>query len=272
MAYSNVTPPPLPEYDSDTYGFYLLVFNYRKDAEDWYMVHLIYSAWRFQYEEGVGVTNTAVTFIRTYSDGSWTEEMQNTETLALNPGMNGVVYQRIYTNANIFNGDEIWLSENSVTPVETEKFPIKDFLNGLIMALCGRAVQYPKREPVAYLYNGVGPLPDIYTVYTPELQKLYPFVFINLLDIGAIKRATLYCLPELGYNYANNNWCINLSGLTYLTASVKIGGSEWGSFSEESGGTGFVVSNLEDGWANFDVRNENGSVYLAASDPVPVYE
>jgi hypothetical protein len=30
-----------------------------------------------------------------------------------------------------------------------------------------------------YLYNGVGPLPDIYTVYTPELQEEFPFAVME---------------------------------------------------------------------------------------------
>ena len=74
MAYGNVTPPTLPTYDAETNGFYLLVFNYELGAENWYMVHLIYGAWRFQYEESVGITNTGNTFTRTYSDGVWSED------------------------------------------------------------------------------------------------------------------------------------------------------------------------------------------------------
>ena len=258
MAYSNVTPPPLPEYDSDTYGFYLLVFNYRKDAEDWYMVHLFYSAWRFQYEEGVGVTNTAVTFTRTYSDGSWTDEMQNPETLALNPGMNGVVYQRIYTNANIFNGNEIWLAENSVTPVETEKFPIKDFLNGLIMALCGRVVQYPKREPVAYLYNGVR-LPKL-----PDWDKeAYPYAAIVTKANGEYR---FYADAE-AFTIGSGNYLTRLwPDVVYLLENET-----W--VEETAGGFYFVPI-----WSNTDIYYDKnveglaGTLAFSASDPVPVYD
>lgn len=145
MAYSNVTPPVLPDYDSETNGFYVLVFNYEKDSEDWYMVHLIYSSWRFHYEEGLGVTNTGTSFTRMYADGVWSEELPNTETLALNPGERGGVFQRIYTNENIFAGEKIWLAADTVTPVE--KFPIRDFLIGMILGSVSRG-QFPQREPV----------------------------------------------------------------------------------------------------------------------------
>lgn len=281
MAYGNVTPPPLPEYDSGTYGFYLLVFNYEKDAEDWYMVHLIYSAWRFHYEEGVGVTNTTVTFTRTYSEGSWTEEMQNTETLALNPGLGGVVYQRIYTNANIFNGDEIWLAENTVTPVETEKFPIKDFLNGFIMALCGRTVQWPKREPVAFLY---GPdkvrLPDIYKVYTPEIRETHPYALIiyyqyddgsslSYLQVFSKPLTTIDLTDQYGYVSVQvledggtyMEWQYRSDEYTdWMGANIPITSDTWGT----------RITRIR--WANTPIYNPDGSLCIKESVPVPVYE
>lgn len=161
MAYSNVTPPLLPAYDSETYSFYLLVFNYEQGAEDWYMVHLYYCSWRFQYTEGVGVVGSPVTFHSMYSDGSWSEiEEIDGQTLALNPGLKGNVYQRIYTNANIFNGDEIWLAADTVTPVEEEepkKFPFKQWMGFYAAALCSKARAFPQRELVAWetLFYGV---------------------------------------------------------------------------------------------------------------------
>lgn len=152
MAYLNVKPPALPDYDSEVFGFYLLVFNYELGAENWYMVHLTYGAWRFQYEEGVGITNTGTTFTRTYSDGVWSEETQNTEALALNPGLTGNVYQRIYTNENIFAGDDLWLAANTVTPLDEEQrfINMKSQAAGFIAAWCSPPRAFPKREPVAW--------------------------------------------------------------------------------------------------------------------------
>lgn len=139
MAYSNVTPPTLPEYDTETYSFYVLLFSYGLGDEDWYSIDLYYSAWRFQYDAGVGVTNTGNVVRMTYNGDKWVENPFTPEQgeLALNPGVqgDGNVYLRIYTNENIFNGDELWLAADSVTPGEG-KFPIKDFMNGMIMALC----------------------------------------------------------------------------------------------------------------------------------------
>lgn len=228
MAYGNVTPPTLPTYDAETNGFYLLVFNYELEAENWYMVHLIYGAWRFQYEEGVGITNTGNTFTRTYSDGVWSEESQNTVALALNPGVNGQVYQRIYTNANIFNGDEIWLAENTVTPLDEEQRQInmKSQLAGFLAAWCSPVRQFPQGEQWKTLWEGeITPLAQnsdgFYVIvdYAQDYGKA-----IELLPIGTQIRLTLdgesrvYSLggetketPSLGVTtVTERRWCGNV--------------------------------------------------------------
>lgn len=89
---------------------------------------------------------------------------------------------------------------------EPQKFPIKQWLAGLIAARCSPRRAFPQREPerepIAYFYgrvaqdgeevpdwcikrtiNGVDCIgvirPDIYTVYTPELQEQYPYASIR---------------------------------------------------------------------------------------------
>lgn len=289
MAYSNVTPPTLPEYDSETYGFYLLVFNYRLNEEDWYMCHLIYGAWRFQYEDGLGVTNTGTTFTRTYSEGSWAEETQNTETLALNPGASGVVYQRIYTNANIFNGDEIWLAENSVTPVEGQKFPVKDFINGMIMALCGSAVQWPKREPVAFLYG----------VPVENGEELSEYRHVGLLRGGVVtyyyaliapplpKETAVYSACVMSESISGTPWLFTGKAVEYETYNGKYeltltehqpwwygydDGWKQSTTIPVHNRVGEVDSDLSDFivWTSVDILYEDGSVCKPATDPIPV--
>ena len=151
MAYSNVTPPPLPEYDTEIYGFYILVFSYEIGAEDWYSVQLRYAPWRFSYDEALGITNGGNNFLQVYGDGTWGDWGQNQETLAIKPGQVGKTYQRIYTNHNIFDAnDEIYMAADTILPPDENRFPILDFINGLVMALCGRPIQWPSREPVAW--------------------------------------------------------------------------------------------------------------------------
>jgi hypothetical protein len=153
MAYSNVTPPPLPEYDTEIYGFYILVFSYEIGAEDWYSVQLRYAPWRFSYDEALGITNGGNNFLQVYGDGTWGDWGQNQETLAIKPGQVGKTYQRIYTNHNIFDAnDEIYMAADTILPPDENRFPILDFLNGLVMALCGRPIQWPSREPESSLF------------------------------------------------------------------------------------------------------------------------
>ena len=283
MAYSNVTPPPLPEYDSETYGYYILVFSYEIGAEDWYSVQLRYAPWRFSYDEALGITNGGNNFLQVYGDGTWGDWGQNQETLAIKPGQVGKTYQRIYTNHNIFDAnDEIYMAADTILPPDENRFPIHDFLNGLVMALCGRPIRWPSREPVAYLYNGVR-LPGINSVYTPELQKTHPYAeihytipdhdyfgigyymvsfytalpYVNAEDGKIYFRAECDCIYHSAWNtdgsvrngFENpgyeNNWPTHLS---------------WGIFSEN-----WI-------WTNFDVCDSTGKVLLAGSEPVPVYE
>lgn len=289
MAYSNVTPPTLPAYDSETYGFYLLVFNYELGSEDWYMVHLIYSAWRFHYEEGLGVTNTGNTFIRTYSDGTWTEELQNPETLALNPGISGNVYQRIYTNANIFNGDEIWLAADTVTPVEEEpvpepepeepkKFPFKQWMGMYLLGVCSPRRAFPQREPIGYLYGHIAKDGET------------PTHTINGVDyVGNV----LPKAPEVeGYEYAfyvgyiggyMGHLYLCKNEITFSDGTFKIGShisvtcrssSGWGDIREITGeSTAVWQPDKFVCWTNTDIINaDDGSVFLHAIDPIPIYE
>lgn len=122
------------------------------------------------------------------------------------------------------------------------------------------------RVPVAYLYNGVR-LPDIYKVYTPEIQKTHPYVFIYL--DGYTGYYWLWAFTKPIYR-------VNITGLlAYPDGAVAIrwvlytDETEWGHKIENAQSGLFTASSL---WANFDVLNEDGTVYLAASDPIPVYE
>lgn len=156
------------------------------------------------------------------------------------------------------------------------KFDIKGFLTGLAMALCSPARGLPKREPVAFLYNGVQ-LPAL-----PEWDKgTYPHCYIE------------------GYINADGNWMYYLAATTsecavhfnsskdadyvyclddiQMYACVFNTGDDnpaWGSFIEldfSAGNPIFPASQAI--WADYDLINtDDNSVYLAASDPIPVYE
>ena len=73
MAYSNITPPTLPEYDSVLYSHYVLEFEYENGSENWFAVSLRYSSTPFTYD-GAAVTNAGEHHLQTYGSGTgeWT--------------------------------------------------------------------------------------------------------------------------------------------------------------------------------------------------------
>lgn len=110
-----------------------------------------------------------------------------------------------------------------------------------------------ERQPIAYLYNGVQ-LPPL-----PEWDRdMYPYAFMH-----KALHYQLWVGEEITYNGAN----IGIAGayLHYYSDNA-----EW---IELSGGTDVMICGIQDvEWANFDVLNSDGSVYLSASDPIPVYD
>ena len=144
----------------------------------------------------------------------------------------------------------------------------------------------PEKKLVGYLYGGVGPLPDIESVWTDELKARYPNVVI------APMLAEVYCL-------------LCFSGGAYITyndyqapffhASEQGYARMWMACTTEesaevfggSAGEWFVIEDMEGEipvaaddqltveapvWSNFNILTADGSTYLAASEPVPVYE
>lgn len=130
-----------------------------------------------------------------------------------------------------------------------------------------------------YLYNGVE-LPDIYTVYTPELQKTHPFAYIHRAMHGGGCYFEAY--EEQAY-WEENSLSASGYSLTYNSYTVgrisyfcETDGTTW---VEQECQTVFGVEEytFQEGastklyWANVDVKNPNGDgIYLAASAPIPV--
>jgi hypothetical protein len=148
----------------------------------------------------------------------------------------------------------------------------------------------PQGEPVAYLYghvakegeapthtiNGVdyvgAVLPDINTVYTPELQKTHPYAALVFDPIVGTEewRATLYVTQEpadasyRGVKSPSASWRIassTLNGIWNLPVGV------WGDYSELRS---YVYDEDEPTWANYPVPNKDGSTFREFSDPIPV--
>ena len=143
-------------------------------------------------------------------------------------------------------------------------------------------------EPVAYLYNGVQ-LPDINTVWTDK--ETYPYAVVIVEDgesidvtfAGSTIATVVFASSRPEYNADKNRIICNTPILmSYYTddntiadvaadAGLNYGLNEWGTPIAAYQ----LYSPVEDGkqyWTSYDILNTDGTVYLAASDPVPVYE
>lgn len=119
------------------------------------------------------------------------------------------------------------------------------------------------REPIAYSYNGVI-LPAL-----PELPQGYMCSAIcndtkGEPSVLLFTNKTLYEKNECVYiPFGANVWMYELGNGEWITDSYLV--FVWDVKEQDSDGFAIV-------WTNTDILNENGSVYLAASEPVPVYE
>jgi hypothetical protein len=117
-----------------------------------------------------------------------------------------------------------------------------------------------EKEPIAYLYNGVQ-LPPL-----PEWDReMYPYAVLTNI-VGS------YSL-ELYYDnvlYHKDGVVYFKQDITILRSFLDKDTTQWGDFEERlySEGDVWIIPM----WTNTDILNSDGSVYLAASDPIPVYE
>ena len=141
---------------------------------------------------------------------------------------------------------------------------MRDFVKGLLPSLTGAPLPYAgKAEPVAYLYNGVR-LPPL-----PEWDKeAYPYAVLQGMNTSY--RFNVSSLPI--YTVVND-------GHEYVTVSPDAEGDNWEfnkgyeAWKRSIFGGGVVpIVAIPVFWANYDVQYEDGTLYLAASEPVPVYE
>lgn len=102
-----------------------------------------------------------------------------------------------------------------------------------------------------YLYNGAE---------LPALPKLsHPYAFITRI----LNYYTLYTTEttEHGYN-SSNNWSLT------AIPSHTLNEQKWKNIDNAAETNPSIVYVI---WANFDIIAEDGTLYLAASEPVPVY-
>ena len=133
---------------------------------------------------------------------------------------------------------------------------MRKFVRGLMVSTVSKGVMPASKEPVAYLYNGVR-LPKL-----PEWDReTYPYATLSVL-LG-----NYFCAYRIRPYFMGSG--ISVEQTSAYKEAVLIDGL-WDTL-EDGTMNADVVNMLPVFWTNFDLLNEDGSVYLAASEPVPVY-
>ncbi len=129
---------------------------------------------------------------------------------------------------------------------------LNSWLAGFAIGLCGKPLPIIKKTPIGYSYNGVV-LPEL-----PEWDKeTYPYAYILNEDINVNGYVLVLCKTT---KTTTTDWRMN-----FIWASAyKVVDNAWQSISGAFGGV--VV------WSNTDVYASDNTLYLSASDPIPVYE
>ena len=178
-------------------------------------------------------------------DGSWVSSAAETipaGSMATDPSY------CIWTSHDILNAD------GSVYLAATE--PVH---SGNIGLRVGESVTY---------YNGVV-APNINTVYTDELKEEYPYEFIvwNTLSY----RYFFYALKAIEYTTnSGGTRMVKLTTGEYLRCTLSSDKKTWGELSV--GTTDGSVQASSAKWASFDVLNEDESIAVIGTDPIPVGE
>ena len=244
--YTNITPPTLPTWDTAANPYYLVSFNYSKGAIDWSDCRVTYSASPFEYVDGK-ITNPETCYYQFYTDGSWVGTWLPAN-VSYKPGINSEIYMRIWTSHDITG----YMKAGGITP-GAWLMNHKDFWTGVAMGLKSKGLPAKQDKlPIAYLYNGVQlpPLPEVEgymvigNIYTSTLLKVSDSP--SYYDNGTVQTPT----PVRYWKYTDGAWV------------------ESGTVTGENP----AFPSTRTYWANHDiVSNEDGSVFLAASEPVPVY-
>lgn len=119
-----------------------------------------------------------------------------------------------------------------------------------------------------YLYNGIE-LPEL-----PEWDKAsYPYAMITEGTVLNYGKYFLYCavnpIIESLNGYGEATGYVKINGNYLRTGATAEGADSWGEFTEVTS-TDKLLTNTPPLWTNTDIYYRDGSLYLAASDPVPV--
>jgi hypothetical protein len=193
-------------------------------------------------------------YVFTYSSTPWTADA------------NGEIFPSRFLAYHLSDDGTTWESNNGsvhyITPVWTNT----DILNtdGTLHLSASEPIPVYNAEPVAYLYNGVR-LPDINTVWTDKEKYPYAVIYRDNYGDHLVLAGSCSAWGSNGFRFFPPKGGQNADGPVY-EYNVNVQGDAWELFSTFYWITFYPV------WTGTDIFNEDGSVYLSASEPIPVYE
>ena len=281
--YNEIELPALPEWDMETYPYAVIVQN--NSSGDYF---LMADDETFAANADGDTTRPIPGVAYAIENGEWVSSVGRINCKA------------IWANHDILNSDgSVYLPASTPVPVVTNTLDPTALLMGWMVGkrVAGlRKTQTdvpvvpdepdvpdtpdePSGDPVAYLYNGVR-LPDINEVWTDK--ETYPYALITV-GYDSAHTADYYELflsdqpvTARAYDTGDASY-LNNSGATMNYLRFVLNGNAWAEHPTDYGST---LSNgkYKSGsgtflYANYDVlKKADGTTYLAASEPVPVYE
>lgn len=266
--YNGYELPALPEYDTETYPYAFIY--YVGETPTLCTLVLVPADATVSYPDDSSAILINTSYYQSYSarsvDDAWEDDgiTETSGSIYLIKPMDEfptdyTVVQ--WTNFNIYTKDEeLLLAASDPVPIPESGFDLRSWLTGLALGLSGKPLPLSTgKKLVGYSYNGTV-LPAL-----PEWDReMYPYAVID--NDGWYLAC---CTSMLQYNGSNIVYKEDCS-----TYCFKLDNGAWvydgsASYNFDAGKTAVYGECI---WTNTDILNEDGTLCLAASEPVPIYE
>lgn len=250
--YNGIELPALPNWDKTLYPYVYITNGFLGIGRSYVCFQTI------QYGENANGYYSLIIPAGTgmsglYSDNQWSEPTVTTEDKSITIPNEAW----IWANFDVLNEDgSVYLAATDPIPVPTITDPVS-FTMGYQIG-CRLRAQRAVKKPIGYLYGGVQ-LPKI-----PEVEGYEYMVIVEYNNSGIY---TLYCMTNPLVRTGNVLYPNKVSA-PYLVCNASVDG--YGEFSQKDSDLSIAAAYVPI-WTNVDIINVDGSVCLAASEPVPVY-
>ena len=148
---------------------------------------------------------------------------------------------------------------------------MKDFVKGIMAGLVTKARMLQGKEPIGYNYGLLGyTLPALPEWADGKYACMRWDIFSRLCHLLVFEDYTIGYVEVVT---SIKSWVVSNVGHAKEYEFDPDGDSEvWKLVSETDGSVQYSVAVGNLGWANFEVRKEDGTIKQITTDPVPVYE